>query len=245
MHRSIPRSALVSCVAAGVAAFSAGPALAAITATTQPATTVKATTATLNGLVSTGGVLTAYQFTFTLMSNPFQGSETPGGTIPAGTTAVTPVSLPATGLTPSTAYTFQLVATNVTYGTTYYLNTPVYGAPPLTFTTTGPGKAFVTSSKLKVKKGRVGVPVKCSKALACTGGVLDITTRDKGKKITCASGTFKVRAGKKKMVSTSKISAKCKALLVLAKKNTIDAHLTAGFDFQKGISKNVTLKLLS
>jgi hypothetical protein len=240
MQRRIPRSALVvSCVMA-LAAFAAGSAQAAITAVTGPATTVTADTATLTGTVTTGGALTQWQFAYTLAGNPFQGSLTTGGIIPAGTTAPTPVVDTATGLTPSTAYTYQVIASNVTYGSTYYLSAPIYSGL-MSFTTKGPGTASLVSKKLKVKKGRVIVPIKCSPALTCDGGVLDITTKSKGKKVACGSATFTVPAGKTKKISTSKISKKCAALLAAAPKNKIGAKLTAGFNFQKGFTKSVTL----
>jgi hypothetical protein len=207
-----------------------------------PATSVTATTATLNGAVSTGGHATQWEFTYSLANNPFGGGFAGGAIIPAGTTALTPVLAQATNLTPSTTYTFQLLATDVTYGTTYYLNTPVYGGP-LTFKTAGPGSASLKGTKLKVKKSRVAVVLACTKALACNGGVLSITTRHKGKKVSCGTATFSVPAGGKKTIHTSKVSKKCAALLVASSKLKITAKLTAGFTYQKGISKTVTLVL--
>ena len=242
MQRRIPRSALVVACVAALSAFAAGSAQAAITATTEPATSVTADTAILNGTIASGGTLTLWQFAYSLASNPFQGSETVGGTIPAGTTSTTSVLATASNLIPNTTYTNQLVADNGTFGSTYYLLTPIYGGV-ITFKTKGPGTASLTSTKLKVKSGRVDIPIKCSNALVCASGVAAITTRHAGKKVSCGSATFTVAAGKKKTVSTGKISAKCKALLVLAPKNTIKAKLVAGFTYQKGISKNVTLKL--
>jgi len=242
MYRGISRSALaLSCLAA-VAALAAGSAQAAITPTTEAATSVTATTAILNGAIASGGTDTLWEFSYSLADNPFVGSETAGGTIPAGTSGSTAVLATASGLMPSTKYTFQLVADNGTFGSTYYLLTPIYGGV-LSFTTKGPGAASLPKTKLKIVHGRVAVSIKCANALACTGGVLAITTKHAGKKITCGSATFSVAAGKKKTVSTGKISAKCKALLVLAPKNTIKAKLVAGFTYQKGITKNVTLTL--
>jgi len=245
MQRRIHRSTLVVACVTALAAFAAGSAQAAITAVTGPVTSVTADTATLTGAITTGGVLTEWQFAYTLAANPFQGSETTGGIIPAGTTAPTAVSDTATGLIPNTTYTYNLIATNVTFGVNYYLNTPVYGtatgAPPLTFKTTGPGTASLVSTKLKVKKGRVVFGIKCSKALVCNGGVAAIVAKHKGKKVSCGTATFSVPVGKTKTISTSKVSKKCAALLVLAKKHKINAKLTAGFTYQKGISRGVTL----
>jgi hypothetical protein len=241
MQRNLSRSALVACCVSAAAAFSAAPALAAVTAVNLPATSVTAGSAVLNGIVTTGGKVTQWEFSYNLVSNPFAGGFTTGAIIPAGATGNTPVSDVATGLTPSTAYTFALVAADVTFGANYYLLSPVYGAPALTFKTRGPGSASLTSKKLKVKGGRVAVGIKCTKAFACDGGVLAITARHKGKKVACGSATFNVAAGRTKTVKTSKVSATCKALLTLAKKHKISAHLAAGFTYQKGISKGVTL----
>jgi hypothetical protein len=240
MQRRIPRSALVvSCVAA-LTAVSAGSAQGAITAVTGPALTTTADSAILTGAVTTGGVSTRWQFAYTLAGNPFQGSETSGGLIGPGTTAPFPLSDVASGLTPSTTYTFKLIADDATLGTTSNLLAPVYGEV-LTFTTKGPGSASLASTKLKVKKGRVVVAIRCSNALACSGGTLAIVAHHKGKKVACGSATFSVDAGMTKSVRTGKVSAKCKALLVAANSQKISAKLTAGFTYQKGISKSVTL----
>lgn len=115
----------------------------------------------------------------------------------------------------------------------------------LTFTTKGTGFAFLTSTKLKVKKGRIEVPMKCAKAFDCSGGVLAATTRSKGKKVTCGTATFGVKAGKKKTIKTSKVSAKCRTLLLSAPSTKIKAHLSATFTYQKPISKDVTVTFVS
>jgi hypothetical protein len=146
-----------------------------------------------------------------------------------------------TELTPNTTYTFELVATDVTLGSAYFLNSPVYGAPALSFKTKGPGKASLASTKLKVMRGRVVVAVNCSTALDCTGGALSITAHSKGKKVACGHATFTVTAGDTKQVTTSTVSAKCKSLLAAAKTHKLSATLTASFDFQPNISKGVTL----
>ena len=242
MQRCIPRSALVVSCVATLAAFAAASAQAAITATTGPATSVTADSATLNGAVASGGTLTLWQFSYTLASNPFQGGLSAGGTIPAGTAGTTLVTDPVTGLLPSTTYTYQLIADNGTFGSTYYLLSPIYGGV-LSFTTQGPGSASLASTKLKVKKGRVAVTIRCSTALACDGGVLAITTRAKGHKVRCGSATFTVAAGQKKTIHTSRVSGTCASLLVAATKNKISAKLVAGFTYQPGITKGVTLIL--
>jgi hypothetical protein len=239
MQRRIPRSALIACVA-GLTAASAGSAQAAITAVTGSAVAVTANSAILTGAVSTAGAATHWQFSYTLAGNAFQGSETAGGQIPAGPTAPFPLSDPASNLMPSTPYTFKLIADDDTLGAASTLLAPVYGGL-LTFTTKGPGSASLASTRLMVKKGRVIITLRCSNALACSGGTLAITAHHKGKKVACGSATFNVDAGTTKTVSTSKVSAKCNVLLVAAKKHTISGRLMAGFTYQTALSKDVTL----
>jgi hypothetical protein len=239
MQRRIPRLALVAWVA-GLTAASASSAQAAITPVTGPAVAVTANSAILTGAVSTAGVATHWQFSYTLAGNAFQGSETAGGQIASGPTAPFPLSDLASNLMPSTTYTFKLIADDDTLGAASTLLAPVYGGL-LTFTTKGPGSASLASTKLTVKKGRVIIPLQCADALACSGGALAITAQHKGKKVACGSATFSLDAGTTKTVSTSKVSAKCRALLVAAKKNTISAKLTAAFTYQKALSKNVRL----
>lgn len=244
MQLSVCRSASVAACAAVLAAAAAGSAQAAVVPTTGPASAVTATTATLTGSVNTTGKVTQWEFGYSLTSNPFAGSGfTPGGVIPAGATAPTPVTDMATGLMPSMSYTYQLVATDITLGPSYYLLSPQYGGL-VSFTTKGPGSASLVGSKLKVKKGKVTTIFKCSKALACSGGVLTITSRIKHKSVTCASGMFNVNAGSKKKVS-SKLSKKCKTALAASTNGKLKAKLSATFTYQKAITKSVTLKLVS
>ncbi|HWF49885.1 MAG TPA: hypothetical protein VG294_04480 [Solirubrobacteraceae bacterium] len=216
MQRRIPRSALVAWVV-GLTAASAGSAQAAITAVTGPAVAV-----TANSAISPAR------------------SETAGGQIVAGPTARFPLADLASNLMPSTTYTFKLIADDDTLGAASTLLAPVYGGL-LTLTTKGPGSASLASTKLMVRKGRVIVPLRCSNALACSGGTLAIAAHHKGTKVACASATFSVGAGTTRTVSTGKVSAKCKALLVAAKKHTISARLTAGFTYQKALSENVSV----
>jgi hypothetical protein len=95
------------------------------TATTSPATNVKAKSATLNGIAGpnvSGGDITSYFFEYG--KTQAYGSQTPTGTIgscPAGITPPSPycnvpktqaVSADLANLTPCTRYHFQLVASN-------------------------------------------------------------------------------------------------------------------------------------
>jgi hypothetical protein len=129
--------------AAGVVAVSAAPSAATIvcpsgvkppspyctdvppTATTQNATKVKSTSATLNGVAGpnvAGGDITRYLFQYGTTTN--YGSQTPPGTIgscPSGITPPSPycnvpktqkVSANISNLLPCTTYHFQLLASN-------------------------------------------------------------------------------------------------------------------------------------
>jgi hypothetical protein len=146
---------------------------------------------------------------------------------------VTPVADTITELTPNTTYTFELVATDVTFGSAYFLNSPVYVAPALSFKTKGPGRASLASTKLKVKRGRVVVALNCSTALDCTGGALSITAHSKGKKVACGHASFTVAAGDTNQVTTSTVSAKCKSLLAAAKTHKLTATLRRASTFSR------------
>jgi phosphodiesterase/alkaline phosphatase D-like protein len=81
------------------------------TATTEPATAVKATEATLNAAVNPNGSETTYQFEYGTTTS--YGSKVPvtGKSAGAGNSAVA-VSETPTGLTKGTTYHFRVVATN-------------------------------------------------------------------------------------------------------------------------------------
>ncbi len=212
-----------------------------MTAVTAAPTAVTADSATFNGSIVSGGAATAWEFSYSLASNPFVGSETAGGSIPVGTSGTTIVLATATGLIPSTTYTVQLLANPLAPGFTYPISV-IFGGP-LTFTTKGAGSAALTSTKLKVAHGRVTVAIKCRSTIPCQGQ-LAITKRASGKKkpVACGSTSFTVKPGKKKTFTTGKLSGRCAALLAGATNGTISAHLEALFSsYQKTISKGVTL----
>jgi hypothetical protein len=238
MHRSILRPSLLALCIAAATALSAASAQAAVTATTLAATGVSATTADLNGAVTTGGKPVVWEFSYNLANNPFGGSYTDSGAIAPGASGPIAVLAEASDLTPSTTYTYQLVATDVTYGIDYYDLAPIYGGS-LTFKTLGPGKASLSKTKLKVKHGKVLVVISCSKALSCTGGALTITIRHKRKSYSCGSNSnFSVGAGKKSTIKAGKLSKYCKSLL---KKGKVKGTLSATFTYQNTITKSVKL----
>jgi hypothetical protein len=110
-------------------------------ATTEPASSVGQTTATLNGVVNPEGSSTSYWFNWGPTDS--YGNETDFGDAGSGTGQV-PVSAALTGLSPGTTYHFQLVAIGAD-GTV---------GRDLTFTTatsqTAPAPAAITRAASKV-----------------------------------------------------------------------------------------------
>lgn len=110
-----------------VGLYTASPALASVpSATSQAATLITDTGATLNGMVNPQGEATAYTFEYGT-STSFGNITTVTGAGSGSTSAA--VSAPLTGLSPNTTYLFRLVATNASGTTT--------GAV-MAFTTAGP-----------------------------------------------------------------------------------------------------------
>lgn len=89
-------------------------------ATTDPATAVTSSGATLNGKVTSNGNDTAAHFEYVAnadyalgTSNPYSaGKTTPDAPVPANTPADQPTSASITGLQPNTVYHYRLVASN-------------------------------------------------------------------------------------------------------------------------------------
>jgi phosphodiesterase/alkaline phosphatase D-like protein len=131
--------------------LSAAPALAAgPTATTQPATNVTTTSATLNATVNAGGnVVISCQFEY----GPTQsyGQTAPCSPTPSGSSD-TNVSAQVSGLTPGTAYDYQVVLTTLslnlttTGGNQTFTTLNTSGAP--TATTGQASQVFATTATL-------------------------------------------------------------------------------------------------
>lgn len=77
--------------------------------TTTAATSVTATTATLNGTINPNGLATMYHFEWGTTTS--YGNSTASTSAGSGTTAI-PVSIPLTGFTTGTTYHFRLVGVN-------------------------------------------------------------------------------------------------------------------------------------
>ena len=109
------------------------------TVTTGTASSVAWSTATLGGTVNPNDYPTTYQFNYgTTMAYGFTTTATAAGSGTSGAPAVADL----TGLSPSTGYDFQLVATNIN-GTTYGSNGTfaTSAAPPTPTVTTGAASA--------------------------------------------------------------------------------------------------------
>lgn len=159
----LTRLTLATCATVGA---TAGLALAAAPgAVTSAATSVSATTATLNGTVSPNGTDTSYHFQYGLTAE--YGSQTPTQG-PENGNADKAVSADVTGLSPSTTYHYRLVAVNAD-GTT--------NGADMTFATTAPGAPTpaltIAASNRTVTYGR---PTTISGVLSGTGNAGVVVT---------------------------------------------------------------------
>jgi hypothetical protein len=242
MHRRIHRSALVAACVASLMALSAVPALAAVAASTGAASGVTATSATLNGIVGTGKGTATWAFQYGKTAADATSTLAVGTALSSTTPSA--VLAEVNDLIPSTKYVFRLVTATGISGSTIYPLAIEYGSY-LTFKTGSAGKVSLTSKKLKVKKGRVSVDIKCASTLTCTGK-LAITAKGtvgtKTETVGCGKVSFTIAAGEKQKVTTSKVSAGCTTLLSGAPKNTISAKLKAKLTtYQPKVSEKVSL----
>jgi hypothetical protein len=226
-------------------------------ATNGGASQIMSTTATLNGTVHTTdpspadsawyfryGTTTAYGATTKLnVIGPQNGA----------------VSVQITGLEPGTRYHFQLVvAQDINYNPAYSLSND---GSFTTATATGPGggkrgggggggggfgTASLKGSRLKVKRGRVSVRLRCAGAAGATcKGKVAISARGKlgghVKTVRCGSGTFSGSGGHTATVK-GKLSSGCKTLLHNARHHQLGATLRVTFStHQSALRKHVTL----
>jgi hypothetical protein len=140
------------------------------TATTDTATGIGQTAATLNGQVAPGGQPTAYFF-------EYETSSSYGDITPILHTAASPqnVSAAIAGLKAGTKYHYRLVAVNDS-GSSF--------GGDWTFTTAR-ARLELASVKLAVKQGKVRVPFTCASSTACSGS-FSITARvSPGKTVRC------------------------------------------------------------
>jgi hypothetical protein len=163
MQRTIRQLVLATSSVVVLSALVAAPAFAT-TMTTEPASPVAATTAVLTGVVTTGGVATAWQFQYG--TTPSYGQNTPLQQIPAGKGNVS-VSWMVQGLSPSTTYHFRLVG--ITGIGTYTSPLNVAFGRDLTFTTNSTGRMGLVRHRLIVTNGFVSIPLRCMSGVTCHG----------------------------------------------------------------------------
>lgn len=105
----------------------------AATVTTEPATPVGTTTATMRGTINPNSVSTAYKFEYGL-TTAYGSTSNPTPSSGSGSTVVT-LTRALTGLQPNTTYNYRMVGTNA--------GGPYYGAN-MTFTTNPVAPAVIT-----------------------------------------------------------------------------------------------------
>ncbi|MBI2839646.1 MAG: hypothetical protein HYX75_15145 [Acidobacteria bacterium] len=113
--------------------------------TTNPATGVGSTTATLNGVVTTNGLTASWWYEYGTGSGVYPNS-TPGGTVPGGTPSAA-VSVTLSGLLPNSTYYFRLAGANAN-GTGYGIErsyTTGSAAPPTAITGAASGVSTVSA----------------------------------------------------------------------------------------------------
>jgi hypothetical protein len=250
---SRPRS-LVLASGAAVLTIGAGVARTDTVAINVGATYVTPTSEMLNGVVNVTDPASSLQFEYAT-SQDFSSSPqfTSPGALGAGTTVV---SATITGLTPGQTYYFRLVvlqfqgsynAQTSTSDTLSFVAGPPSGvgggggsAPP--------GTGSLATTKLKVTKGEVAIPIECkgSTEAVCTGTV-SITARGRlphhkhASTVKCGGGSFSATAGNADVVHGA-LAKGCKTLLTHARHHTLRGTLRVTFTSkQAALTASVTL----
>jgi hypothetical protein len=251
----IPRLALItSCVIAlgGLVAAPAG--AAAAPPTLGPTSSVTPESATVSATIATGGVDVTYSFEYDTASDLAAGGNnafyTDPVNIPAGVTTPVTVTAPLgcypaamcaidqSPLTPGSKYEVILFI-NFGTGGQYYYTASVQSAPGYFNTPKLGSVTYSGSSKVRVVKGKASLGLKCASGVKCAGKFM-VTTKHKGKTLTCASGKFSIKAGKTASESV-KLSGSCKSMLTKAGKLGVKLTTTTSTD-QKNV--NEALKLV-
>jgi hypothetical protein len=229
-HRAIT---LALCTAA-LSLLASAPASAASTTftTNGGATSVTATTATLNGSFQVTHADSAWVFQYGPTTS--YGHYTAPQTVQPGFHAV---SAQVTNLTPGTTYHFRLVVyQETTTDSPYNLSddkslttlTTSGGNPPGK-KSPGYGTASLRSRSLLVHKGTVAVPLRCAgKSGAFCRGLLTVRTSTKQGGIRCGGTSFSLRAGSTRTLHP-RASSGCAALLAVAKRHRVSGTLQATF----------------
>jgi DNA-binding beta-propeller fold protein YncE len=206
---------------------------------TGGATHVTATTATLNGVINTGGAATTWQFQYGTSTR--YGRGTPLRTIAAGKGTV-PVSFEINHLRPGTVIHYRLVATSGGKAAN------IVDGMDRSFRTRTTGRLLLDRRVLTVRGRDVLIPLSCASAISCKGK-LSITTRThirRSRKIAtllCATTTrfFTIRAHGHVTLSVA-VRPACLALIHRDRRHRLTAKLTsAPRTGQKAIVETVVL----
>lgn len=174
---------------------------------TEPASSVTANSATLNGVIATHGAKTAWQFQYG--RSAAYGRATPLKRIAAGKGTVR-VSWMVKHLTPGTTYHFRLVAVVSNSGGVHRID-----GRDEHFTTRGAGRVLLTHTLVPVKAGQAMVSLRCESTSRCAGQLrIDARARVKGTfaSVLCAAGSYSL-AGKSSGTVKLRARAACLALL--------------------------------
>jgi hypothetical protein len=219
-------------------------------AVTELATSIKTTSATLNGTVNTEGSVASYAFQY--------GSTTSYGQTTAATpiqgTGAMSVKASISGLAPGATYHYRLIELLRSYpsptlelGSDATVTTATSGRLGSSALTGKHATASLTSSRISVKRGIAAMSLKCtgSKGAVCRGKV-SITARGKiggrTKTVSCGSGTYAASAGSTRTVK-GRLSSGCATLLKKAKRHALHATFTGTFSTQlNGLRAGVTLQ---
>ena len=229
-----------ACAIASVAWAPASAQADAVVATTGPGVAAGPTGEYLTGGINTFGGATIWQFEWGTTTG--YGHKTPLQTIPAGRGFVV-VASPLTGLRPNTIYHFRLDARAEVAGPYgYYYGLGGVGADQ-TFTTPGAGAIKLSSTKLRVRNGKVSVGLKCASTIACKGRY-SATVRGKVhgavRTISCFSARFSLRAGANHSFTT-RVSTSCLSRFTHRRLSGVTLKVTTS-TFQPTLTRKVTLR---
>jgi hypothetical protein len=160
-------------------------------------------------------------------------SQTPAG---LGTISV---SARISGLRPRTTYHFRVIAISG-FASNY---AELYYAADLTFRTKPwHGALLLIGKRLHVSGQVVGARLTCSSKRRCVGR-LSIGTRAQGSPVACASKSFRIGAGHRRMVEAS-VSQACLALLTKAPEHRLQGRFSSATTTgQRGVNTPVKLIL--
>jgi hypothetical protein len=228
-------------------AIGSGTAWADAVAVNGGATYVSPTSEMLNGVATVSNPDSAIDFQY----GPTRafGSTTPVQFIQPGTTIV---AATITGLKPGRKYYFRLVVLQGSY------NTKINVSDTLSFTAGSPGgpveggtasgTGSLATTKLKVTKGSVAIPVKCAGPTNATcAGTVAITVRGRlprhrtAHSYRCGAGTFSTTAGSADVVH-AKLSKGCLKLLKSRRHHKLHGKARLTFTTRQApLTQSVTL----